>query len=71
MRYIFVAKTKRLRPLSTAATTGLLHQTQMIDGGHCGTIGGVNIGMGKRSTSAPAPLCPPQMRIVKLRIQKK
>jgi hypothetical protein len=34
----------RLSPFGTAATTGLLHQTQMIDDGDCGTIGGMKVG---------------------------
>jgi hypothetical protein len=53
-----------LRPLGTAATSGLLYKPQMIDEGDCGAIGGMNIGMGNRSTRrkpAPAPLCPPQI----------
>jgi hypothetical protein len=53
-----------LSPLSTAATTGLLYQPQMIDEGDCGAIGGMKIGRGNRSTRrkpAPASLCPPQM----------
>jgi hypothetical protein len=36
----------------------------MIDEGDCGTIGGMKIGSGNRSTRrkpAPAPLCPPQI----------
>jgi hypothetical protein len=47
----------RLSPLGTAATTGLLYQPQMIDGG-------MKIGRGNRSTRrkpAPVPLCPPQI----------
>jgi hypothetical protein len=54
----------RLSPLGTAATTGLLYQPQMIDDGDCGTIGGMKIGKGSRSTRrkpAPASLCPPQI----------
>jgi hypothetical protein len=54
----------RLSPLGTAATTGLLYQPQMIDGGDCGAIGGMKIGRGNRSTRrkpGPAPLCPPQI----------
>jgi hypothetical protein len=41
-----------------------LYQPQMIDDGDCGAIGGINIGMGNRSTwkkPAPVPLCPPQI----------
>jgi hypothetical protein len=52
----------RLSPLGTAATTGLLHQPQMIDDGACGrAISGIKIGRGNRRTrrkTAPAPLCP-------------
>jgi hypothetical protein len=54
----------RLSPLGTAATSGLLYQPQMIDEGDCGTIGGMKIGRGNRSTRrkpAPAPLCPLQI----------
>jgi hypothetical protein len=29
-------------PLGTAATSGLLYKTQMIDEGDCGAIGGMN-----------------------------
>jgi hypothetical protein len=40
----------------------LLYQPQMIDDGDCGTIGGMKIGRGNRSTRRkPAPLCPPQI----------
>jgi hypothetical protein len=54
----------RLSPLGTAATTGLLHQPQMIDDGDCGAIGGLKIGRGNGSTRrkpAQTPLCPPQI----------
>jgi hypothetical protein len=54
----------RLSPRGTAATTGLLYQSQMIDVGDCGAIGGMEITRGNRSTRrklAPAPLCPPQI----------
>jgi hypothetical protein len=52
--------------LSTAATTGLLYQPQMIGDGDCdcGEIGGIKIGRENRSTRrkpAPAPLYPPQI----------
>jgi hypothetical protein len=50
--------------LGTAATTGLLYQSQMISDGDCGEIGGMKIGRGNRSTRrkpAPAPLCPTQI----------
>jgi hypothetical protein len=48
----------------TAATTGLLYQHQVIDGGDCGAIGGMKIGRRNGSTRrkpAPAPLCPLQI----------
>jgi hypothetical protein len=54
----------RLSPLGTAATTGLLYQPQMRDGGDCGEVGRIKIGRGNRSTRrkpAPASLCPPQI----------
>jgi hypothetical protein len=54
----------RLSPSGSVATTGLLYQTQMIDDGDCGAIGGMKIGRGNLSTQgkpAPAPLCPPQI----------
>jgi hypothetical protein len=54
----------RLGPLGTAANTGLLYQPHMIDDDVCGTIGGMKIGRGNRSTRrkpTPAPLCPPQI----------
>jgi hypothetical protein len=35
-----------LSPLGTAATSGLLYKTQMIDEGDCGAIGGIKIGRG-------------------------
>jgi hypothetical protein len=49
-----------LSPLGTAATSGLLYKSQMIDEGDCGAIGGMKIGRGNQSTRrkpAPAPLC--------------
>jgi hypothetical protein len=52
----------RLSPLGTAATTGLLYLSKMIDDGDCGAIGGIKIGRGNRSTRrkrSPEPLCPP------------
>jgi hypothetical protein len=51
-------------PLGTAATTGLLYQPHMIDDGDCGTLGGMKIFRGNRSTRTkpiPVPLCPPQI----------
>jgi hypothetical protein len=53
-----------LSPLDTAAISGQLYKSQMIDEGDCGAIGGMEIGRGNRSTRrkpAPAPLCPPQI----------
>jgi hypothetical protein len=53
-----------LSPLGTAATSGLLYKSQMIDEGDCGAVGGMKIGRGNRSTRrkiGPAPLCPPQI----------
>jgi hypothetical protein len=50
-----------LSPLGTAATSGLLYKSQMIDEGDCGATGGMKLGRGNRSTRrkpAPAPLCP-------------
>jgi hypothetical protein len=52
------------KSLGTAATSGLLHKPQLIDGSDCGAIGEMKIGRGNRSTRrkpAPAPLCPPQI----------
>jgi hypothetical protein len=54
----------RLSPLGTAATTGLLYHTQMIDDGDCGAINGMKIGRETRSTRrkpAPVPIYPPQI----------
>jgi hypothetical protein len=54
----------RLSPLGTAATTGLVYQSQMIDDVDCGAVGGMRIGRGNRSTRrkpVPVPLCPPQI----------
>jgi hypothetical protein len=63
--FIIVSGVKlTMSPLGTAATTGLLYQTQMIDDGDYGEIGGMRIGRGNRSTrrkAAPAPLCPPRI----------
>jgi hypothetical protein len=53
-----------LSPLGTAATSGLLYNTQVIDEGDYGAIGGMKIVRGNRSTRrkpAPAPFCPPQI----------
>jgi hypothetical protein len=64
MVFFIILSGVRLSPLGTAATTGLLYQPQMIDEGDCGTIGGMKIGRGNRSTRrkpAPAPHCPPQI----------
>jgi hypothetical protein len=62
--FVIIPSGVRLSPLSTAATTGLLYQPQMIDDGDCGAIGRMKIGRGNRSTRGkPAlmPLCPPQI----------
>jgi hypothetical protein len=61
---IIILSGVRLSPLGTAATTGLLCQSQMKDDGDCGAIGGMKTGRGNRSTRrkhAPRPLCPPQI----------
>jgi hypothetical protein len=62
--YIFIILSGvRLSPLSTAATTGLPYQPQMIDVDY-GAIGGKKIGRGNPSTwrkPALAPLRPPQI----------
>jgi hypothetical protein len=50
--------------LGTAATSGLVYKSQMIDEGDCGAIGGMKIGRGNRSTRrklASMPLRPPQI----------
>jgi hypothetical protein len=54
----------RLSPLSTAATTGLLYQPQMIDDSDCGAVGGMKIGRENRRTRrkpTTAPLCQSQI----------
>jgi hypothetical protein len=54
----------RLSPTDTSATTGLLYQPRMIDDAECGTVGGIRIGRGNRSTrrkAAPVPLCSSQI----------
>jgi hypothetical protein len=61
----------RLSPLGTVATTGLLYQPHMIDGGDCEAVGGMKIGRGNRSTRrkpAPAPLCPSQIPLDQTRV---
>jgi hypothetical protein len=53
-----------LRPLGTAAISGLLYKPQMIDDGDCGAIDGMKFGRGNQSTRrkpAPAPLCAPHI----------
>jgi hypothetical protein len=58
---IIIISGMTLSPLGTAATIGLLYQTEIIDDGDCGAIDGMKIGRGKRSTRrkpAPVPLCP-------------
>jgi hypothetical protein len=60
----FILSGVGLSPLGTAATSGLLYRPQMIDEGDWGSIGGMKIGRGNRSTQrkpAPAPLCPSQL----------
>jgi hypothetical protein len=53
---IIIISGVRLSPFCTAATTGLLYQPRMIGDGHCGDIGGIEIGKGNRSTRRkPAP----------------
>jgi hypothetical protein len=47
---IIILNGVRLSPLSIAATTDILYQSQMIDDGDCGAIGGMKIGRGNRST---------------------
>jgi hypothetical protein len=50
------------KSLGTAATSGLLYKSRMIDEDDCGAIGGMKIGWGNRSIRrkpVPAPLCPP------------
>jgi hypothetical protein len=62
--FLIILSGVRLSPLGTTATTGLLYQTQTIDDGDCGAIGGTKIGRGNRSTRkilVPAPLCLPQI----------
>jgi hypothetical protein len=62
--FFFIISGVGLSPLGTAATSGLLYKSQMIDEGDCGATGGMKIGRGNRSTwkkPAPAPLCPPQI----------
>jgi hypothetical protein len=54
----------RLSPPGTAATTGLLYQSQTIDDGDYGEIGGMKNGRRNRSTRrkpAPEPHCSPQI----------
>jgi hypothetical protein len=53
-----------LSPLTTAATTGLLYQPQIMDDGDCGTAGAKRIGrvnLSARRKPALAPICPPQI----------
>jgi hypothetical protein len=52
------------KSLGSAATSGLLYKPQLIDESDCGTIGGMKIDRGNRSTRrkpAPAPIWPPQI----------
>jgi hypothetical protein len=39
--FIIILSEVRLSPLDTAATTGLLYQSQMIDDGDCGAVCGM------------------------------
>jgi hypothetical protein len=41
---IIIIRGVRLSPLGTAATTGLLYQSQMMDDDHSGATGGMKIG---------------------------
>jgi hypothetical protein len=62
--FFFILSGVRLSPLGTAATAGLFCEPQMIDDGDFGSVGGMKIGRGNRSTRrkpAPVPLCPPQI----------
>jgi hypothetical protein len=62
--YYHYSKWGETESLGTAATTGLLYQTQMIGDGDCGEISGMKIGRGSRSTRrkpAPELLCSPQI----------
>jgi hypothetical protein len=62
--FIILSGVRLTSPISTAATTGLLYQPNIIDDGDCGAIGGMKIGRGKCSTRrkpAPMPLWPPQI----------
>jgi hypothetical protein len=63
---IIILSGVRLSPLGSAATTGLLHQPQMIDDGDCGAIGGMKIGRENRSTRrkpVSVPLGPPKFHM--------
>jgi hypothetical protein len=55
----------RLCPLGTSATVwSVVPAPDDIDDDECGTVGGMKIGRGNRSTQrkpAPVPLCPPQI----------
>jgi hypothetical protein len=62
--FIIILSVVRLSPLGIAATTSLLYQSQMINDGDCGAIGGMKIGRENRSTRrkpTPVPLCSPQI----------
>jgi hypothetical protein len=50
MIIIIIISGVRLSPLGTAATSGLLYQSQMVDDGDCGAIGRMKAGRGNRST---------------------
>jgi hypothetical protein len=60
---IIITSGVRLSLLGTAAAIGLSYQSQIIDDGDCGAIGGMKIGSENRSTrrkAAPVPLCSPK-----------
>jgi hypothetical protein len=61
--YLFFFYWVRLESTWYLPLTGLLYQPWVI-GDECGTVGGMRIGRGNRSTCrkpAPVPLCPPQI----------
>jgi hypothetical protein len=60
---IIILSAVRVSPLGTAATSGLLYQTRIVDD-VCAAIGGIRIGRGKRSARrkpALVLLCLPQV----------
>jgi hypothetical protein len=48
--YIIILSWMRVSPLGTAATTGLLYNSQITDDGDCEAIGGMKIGRRNLST---------------------